>query len=67
MAVTRLIFKRGKNNSPSGGRRQKFGEVSGGHLRTSPRLSSTSCSFVDRTPELSTKHRKDTALDLKKN
>jgi hypothetical protein len=31
-----------------------------------PRLSSTSCSFVDRTSKLSTKHRKDTALDLRK-
>jgi hypothetical protein len=33
---------------------------------TSPRLSSTSCSFVDRTSNVSTKHRKDTALNLKK-
>jgi hypothetical protein len=33
----------------------------------SPRLSSTRCSFVDGTSELSAKHRKDTALDLKKN
>jgi hypothetical protein len=31
----------------------------------SPRLSLTSCSFVDKTSKLSTKHRKDTALDLK--
>jgi hypothetical protein len=31
-----------------------------------PRLSSTSCSFVDRTSKVSTKHRKDTALNLKK-
>ena len=32
----------------------------------SSRLSSTSCSFVDRTSKVSTKHRKDTALHLEK-
>jgi hypothetical protein len=37
------------------------------HLKNAyPRLSSTSCSFVDRTSKVSTKHRKDTALNLKK-
>jgi hypothetical protein len=36
------------------------------YKNASPRLSSTSCSFVDRTTKLSTKHRKDTAFYLKK-
>ena len=32
----------------------------------SPRLSPTNCFFVDRTSKVSIKHRKDTALNLKK-
>jgi hypothetical protein len=45
---------------------KKLGEgVWGPHQNASPRLSSTSCSFGGRTSKLSTKHRKDTALDLK--
>jgi hypothetical protein len=40
--------------------------VRGSHKNASPRLSSTSCSFVDRISKLSINHRKDTALDLKK-
>ena len=36
------------------------------YKNASPRLSSTSCSFVDRTTKLSTKHRNDTAFYLKK-
>ena len=69
MAVTRLFFKWGKNAiAERRETREKIGRrVWRPPKNASPRLSSTSCSFVDRTSKLSTKHRKDTALDLKKN
>ena len=61
MAVTRLFLHEAKTlNRRNGGRRKKIGwGFCGPPKNASPRLSSISCSLVDRTSKLSTNHRKD--------